>query len=861
MLNVCFNSYGKYTTNYLYQWDKNQIIEITGLNLSNVPEIHFTNAAMDRAIARQATMSDGVIKADIPNSMLQSPFAIVAYVGIYNGTQYKTIEAIKIPIIPRSRPTDYVLEKTNDEVYSFNHLENLIANLVTLQDFGRAVANLNEAVISNKTSIESQIANIIAHNNDTEGNTELIDLRASADGTVYDSAGAAIRGQFDKIKLNLTEIQNTFKSENLIDPDKCESGYINYVNGTVNTHDTYMHTDYIPVINNMTYCLNQSMSTSHFAFYTADKTVFSGTGTSIIDYNGGIVSDWIYFVAPTDGFVRVTVKNAAAVESAMMILGTVAALNTEGISPNEYIPYNLSLSKIAKEFKNLSQEFNNASESFIDKPSLSSLLPTALQGKFIQYFNLIDSSKVTVGKYITTNGQEAANSEYDATEYIAIMQNTYYLFNNNLTGFVPRTLAFYDKNKSHIASAFMDAGAGTSSYVISPVENAAFIRITLPTGKAEEYMLTMDSAPKAFVPFGKYLLKKELIDGLITDTDSKIAYAHCGGNALKAHVKILASETQLNLSNFPQNLKKGLSLTFYAKLNSLTKLTIGMGYNAYRGDWLEIDGTNVVSKHYDSGVSIRETKQHGLSIGSFLFIAMNVDNDSVCHCTLNTLSGSAVLNFSWLYEHNGIPFVFGEQNMTDVEFSAVANDIGYPIWLFGDSYFGVAANRIVGQLKNLGYADSCLIDGVAGQKSAGAYSEFEKLIALGGAPKILVWCLGMNDNASTYQIYLNKLQGLSEKYGFELVLQRIPVVPGRIEANTGVNGIVAGSGLRYVDAYEAVGSNESGAWYDGFISSDALHPDVPGAKAIAARMLVDVPELMQYGYNPGNINGGITGDK
>ena len=64
-----------------------------------------------------------------------------------------------------------------------------------------------------------------------------------------------------------------------------------------------------------------------------------------------------------------------------------------------------------------------------------------------------------------------------------------------------------------------------------------------------------------------------------------------------------------------------------------------------------------------------------------------------------------------------------------------------------------------------------------------------------------------------------------------------------------------------MDAYEAVGSNESGAWYDGFISSDALHPDVPGAKAIAARMLVDVPELMQYGYNPGNINGGITGDK
>lgn len=199
MLNVNFNGYGKYVTDHLYQWDKNRVLSITGLNLDVVPEIHFTNVTMDKAIVRQSTVTDGVIKADIPNSLLQAPFAIIAYVGVYEGILFKTIETIKIPVITRARPADYTIENTDGEVYSFLALENQIANMVTYQKFNATVASLRNTAESNKTTLEAQIANIVAHNNDTEGNTELLDLRAGADGTIYDSAGNAVRGQFENV--------------------------------------------------------------------------------------------------------------------------------------------------------------------------------------------------------------------------------------------------------------------------------------------------------------------------------------------------------------------------------------------------------------------------------------------------------------------------------------------------------------------------------------------------------------------------------------------------------------------------------------------------------------------------------------
>lgn len=172
MLKVNFNGYGNYVTDQLYQWDTNRYLAITGLDLNVAPEIHYWNLLMEKTISRQSSYETGVISAEIPNSLLQAPYPIVAYIGVYEGDLFKTIETVTIPVIPRPRPADYTIKDTDEEIYSFRMLENAIAN-------------------------------IVANASDTTGNSELADVRRGYDGTKYPSAGDAVRKQIKKLTEDL----------------------------------------------------------------------------------------------------------------------------------------------------------------------------------------------------------------------------------------------------------------------------------------------------------------------------------------------------------------------------------------------------------------------------------------------------------------------------------------------------------------------------------------------------------------------------------------------------------------------------------------------------------------------------------
>lgn len=205
MSNVIVKS-NRYTVEPLYQWDKNQVLTIYGLSLASIPEIHFTNTGMDRAIVRQATMDDaGIISADVPNSLLQKPYTITAYVCIYEGDTFKSLYTIDIPVKARKKPGDYTIENTDGEIYSFNAIENKVENFIrNITDQTETFKNdMSNKFSDTEKKVNTALENIDQYKTDTDISIDQykkdIDERVSSSENI-------VNGYDDRLSLAETDI-------------------------------------------------------------------------------------------------------------------------------------------------------------------------------------------------------------------------------------------------------------------------------------------------------------------------------------------------------------------------------------------------------------------------------------------------------------------------------------------------------------------------------------------------------------------------------------------------------------------------------------------------------------------------------
>ena len=408
-----------------------------------------------------------------------------------------------------------------------------------------------------------------------------------------------------------------------------------------------------------------------------------------------------------------------------------------------------------------------------------------------------------------------------------------------------RFLAAYDADKRVIPEAGLArSGSGSGSTYVVP-EGVAFVRLSVSTGQVPRvdkggWMIELRASEDAVIPMEQW---DDETANATDPPDLPAEFPNDGGNSLQIGRSTVPARGCIQLNAFPQNIKKGLEITFSATFDQFTRLTLGKGYDQSRGDYLVIDDTAVTWKGFGA-TQDGKPKAHGLTIEDDISVTLCVSGgrDSVCTCTIESGEQEKTLTFAWINEQNGLPFAFGAQEMTDVTLYASVTDMNCPIWLFGDSYFGTAENRVIGQLFRLGYGENCLIDGLAGQHSSGAYADLERLLSLGGMPQKLVWMLGMNDAADGYQEAVQQLSALAEEYDFELILMTVPIVPNKVSPGL-IDEYVRSSGYRYVDACSAVGADEDGNWYEGYLSEDGIHPTASGARAIAEQLILDVPEI------------------
>ena len=131
--------------------------------------------------------------------------------------------------------------------------------------------SLNVRISSEIAAVNSRTDNIIAHNNDTEGNTELIDIRTAHDGTVFESAGTSVRAQVSSLKNRLV-----IDSKNLFDPSTITENVYPLSTGvlTDDSTETLFTSDYIHVTPSTNYYESSAyISGTHFiCTYDSEKS-------------------------------------------------------------------------------------------------------------------------------------------------------------------------------------------------------------------------------------------------------------------------------------------------------------------------------------------------------------------------------------------------------------------------------------------------------------------------------------------------------------------------------------------------------------------------------------------------------------
>lgn len=104
VITAAFGGMREVTTARLWQWDYGQILQITGLDLPQAFEVHFSNS---RKSGETVTQIGADNQVTIPDMFLTSGADIYCFIFLHDGlTDGETEYVIKIPVRERPEPSD-----------------------------------------------------------------------------------------------------------------------------------------------------------------------------------------------------------------------------------------------------------------------------------------------------------------------------------------------------------------------------------------------------------------------------------------------------------------------------------------------------------------------------------------------------------------------------------------------------------------------------------------------------------------------------------------------------------------------------------------------------------------------------------
>lgn len=639
--------------------------------------------------------------------------------------------------------------------------------------------------------------------------SEVIGIRTGADGKVYDTAGDAVREQLtqkaDKNAVNCFYALDIFTS-----------GVTNLYTGG-------------DVAMNYTSGIWQNATGSSFSLEP-------GTYTMLVPkIKLGVKAYLEYVGGYTDGALRIVELNRTGfytfevTRNDLELEIRVLVSNDTDVAPGTYGVYGVVITKGITNTVGILPTYLTGVDKKIDRKV----------GK-----NLFDknSKDIIYYKYLTPNGDVQDSANYYITGFIPIKPSTEYVLHD--ISFGGAHIVFYNNTVLPI-SAIQGSSFNADGTFTTPA-NAAFVRLTGHIANIDMNQLEEGSVKTAYEPYTDFVELQNLANR-VTAVEAKTNTSAAGVKSVSTEE--LTDGTSLSLGEY-LDIKKNKTLAFYANIDSFNGLRIGHGETVYGGSYLDIDSSKVTVYEYSNAAGVVTTASHGLNLSGFVSVVLDVGVKA--SVTICTSSGSFTLSDIRWSGCNGPIFAKSiGSKLISCELKWTCSDLKADVWVIGDSYLGLTTpERFPYHLLSAGF-DNWLACGYPG---AGAYSQkmsVTNLLAM-GTPRYIVWAIGMNnaDNGAINSSWLTETKQVIEmcqKRGITPILTTIPSTWDNNGAltrdNSYKNAWIKSSGYRYIDFEKAVGADKGAGWYDGMLSSDGVHPAELGAKALAARFIVDVPEI------------------
>ena len=463
--------------------------------------------------------------------------------------------------------------------------------------------------------------------------------------------------------------------------------------------------------------------------------------------------------------------------------------------------------------------------------------------ELLNNINLFDDANLVENKYYY-NGAYANNDLYSVLIFNVESGKTYQF---------GCPIRFLDKQSANIDSNLPAKSTYTADYtgsIYCSVQNAKKAE-----WKAVELPNDVDTTNSRGVPSINPTMiaqgignSKSLLMSQYGATQAILNNPKLYGKSFEQATGNLSSGESLTLPK--TNVKKNNVYSFMAYITEFDKIIIGHGKNMYEASWIEIDNTNIVVHNYTNADSTR-TYEHGLSISDYIYVQITVKITTADISIYSNGEEYKITDAGWFGDCNGDTFAESSgSTLTDCVFTWSSADFRKSIWMFGDSYFGMtSSSRWVKYLIDAGYGDNVLLNAYPGEGTTQALTALNNAIEYYGKPNFIVWCLGMNDNSdsnddtpsATWMTGVNRVLEICESYGITPIFATIPTVPEIY--HEGKNNYVRNSGYRYIDFAKAVGATGDGTWFEGMLSTDEVHPAVPGAIALYYRAIADCPEI------------------